>query len=277
MNKATINFISDGTYSLLDFLIEKLENSKNSIKNMISNSCVYVNGNVITKMNYTISKEDEIFVILKQIVDKNYRIDIIYEDKYFIAINKPSGLLSVSTSTNDYTAYSIVREYINSTNKKLFVLHRLDRDTSGILLFCKDYKLKEYMQNNWNNIVTKRGYLGIVNGHYDSGNIKSYLYEDKNYVVKSSKEPKKGKLALTNYKCIKKCKNTSLLQIYIDTGRKNQIRVHMNDIGTYILGDKKYGKGKYKRLYLHSNILSFIHPITKKETTIKCMPNDFLI
>ena len=101
MNKATINFISDGTYSLLDFLIEKLENSKNSIKNMISNSCVYVKGNVITKMNYTISKEDEIFVILKQIVDKNYRIDIIYEDKYFIAINKPSGLLSVSTSTND--------------------------------------------------------------------------------------------------------------------------------------------------------------------------------
>ena len=133
------------------------------------------------------------------------------------------------------------------------------------------------MQNNWNDLVIKRGYLGIVNGHYDSGSIKSYLYEDKNFIVRSCNDSKRGKLAITHYSCIKKCKNTSLLQIFIDTGRKNQIRVHMNDIGTFILGDKKYGKGKYKRLYLHSNILSFIHPVTKKEVIINCSPNDFLI
>lgn len=278
MNRAILKFNISDNCDLITFLINNIKNkSKNNIKNMISNGCIYVNEIMVKKNNYILKKGDTVLVILRQIYDKNYTIDIIYEDDYFIGINKPSGLLSISTKNSDYTAYSIVRNYVNKNNKKLFILHRLDRDTSGILLFCKNEKIKEYLQNNWNDIVLKRGYLGIVNGNYDIGTIKSYLYEDKNYVVKSTNNPKMGKIAITHYSCIKKSNKLSLLQIFIDTGRKNQIRVHMNDIGTYIIGDKKYGKGKYKRLYLHSNIFTFIHPITKKETTIKCIPTDFLI
>lgn len=278
MNRAVLEFVANDSCDLFSFLLFNIsDKSKNNIKSMIKNNSIYVNDKLVNKSNFVLNKGDRINVILRQIHDKNYTIDIIYEDDYFIGINKPSGLLSVSTSSSDYTAYSIVRNYVNKRNKKLFILHRLDRDTSGILLFCKDERIKEYMQSNWNDLVLKRGYLGIVSGSYDSGTVKSYLYEDKNYVVRSTNNPKLGRVAITHYSCIKKSNKLSLLQIFIDTGRKNQIRVHMNDIGTFIIGDKKYGKGKYKRLYLHSNFFSFIHPITKKETTIKCFPNDFLI
>ena len=278
MNRAVREFFVSNSCDLYDFLRDKFpDKSKNNIKSMIDDECIYVNNLLVSEKKYELNKNDKVFVILRQIYAQYHKIDIIYEDDYFIGINKPSGLLSVSTKSSDYTAYSIVRNYMNKKNKKLFILHRLDKDTSGILLFCKDEKIKEYMQNNWNELVLKRGYLGIVNGNYDVGTIKSYLYEDKNYNVRSTNNSKMGKLAITHYKAIKKTNKYTLLQIFIDTGRKNQIRVHMNDIGTYIIGDKKYGKGKYKRLYLHANIFSFIHPITKKETTIECFPNDFLV
>lgn len=277
MNRAVLNFIVDNDINIFDFLRLKLPNkSKNNIKAMLMSECVYVNDIMVDKPNYLLKKDDKINIILRQIYTDNHKIDIIYEDDYFIGINKPSGLLSVSTSKSDYTAYSIVRKYVKNKNTKLFILHRLDRDTSGILLFCKDEKIKNYMQDNWNSLVLKRGYLGIVNGAINSsGTIKSYLYENKNYVVKSTNDPSRGKLAITNYKVLKSNKKYSLLQIFIDTGRKNQIRVQMNDINTFIIGDKKYGNSNAKRLYLHANIFSFIHPVTKKETTIKCVPNDF--
>ena len=211
-------------------------------------------------------------VILKQIRDKRYGlINVIYDDNYFIGINKPSGLLSVSTNMKETdTAFNIVKNYYGG---KLYVLHRLDRDTSGILLFCKDEKIKDTMQDNWNAAVLKRGYLAVVNKISGNGTIKSYLYEDKNYNVKSTSDPKKGKLAITDYNVLKCSKNYSLVQVFLHTGRKNQIRVHMNLIGTSILGDKKYGGNKAKRLYLHSNIFEFIHPISGKNVLIKCSSN----
>ena len=276
MNRAVKEFVCDCDVSIFDFLKDRLnDKSKNNIKSMISNNCVYVNDIIVNNVNYILKTNDKIFVILKQICFKNYVIDIIYEDDYFIGINKPSGLLSISTSKeNEVTAYSIVRNYVkkNNKNNKIFVLHRLDRDTSGILLFCKDERLKIDMQNNWDNIVLKRGYLALVLGKLEkkSGVIKSYLYEDKNYFVRSTDNPKYGKLAITNYKVLKSGKKYSLLQIFLDTGRKNQIRVHMNLIGTSILGDRKYGTVKSDRLYLHSNIFSFIHPISKSEVIINC-------
>lgn len=274
MNKATIKFICDNDINILDFLKEKLSSkSKNNIKSMITNNCVYINDILVNKCNYIVKSGDAVFVILKQIRDKNYVIDIIYEDDYFIAINKPSGLLSVSTSLEkEVTAYSIVNKYVK---KKLFVLHRIDRDTSGILLFCFDEKIKNNMQDNWDKVVLKRGYLAIVIGKLKSkvGVIKSYLYEDRNYFVRSCNDSRRGKLAVTNYEVLKSNKKYSLLQIYLDTGRKNQIRVHMNEIGTSILGDKKYGNVKSDRLFLHSNIFSFIHPISNNEVTITCSSN----
>ena len=269
MNKALLEFDIDNDCLLIDFLKNNIEKSKNNIKSFISNGCCYVNDLVVVKANYLLHSGDKLVVILKQIRDKKYGlIDIIYEDNYFIGINKPSGLLSVSTDKREIdTAFNIVKNYVKG---KLYVLHRLDRDTSGILLFCKDEKIKNNMQDSWNDVVLTRGYLAVVNRINGSGTIKSYLYEDKNFNVRSCNDPKKGKLAITNYKVIKSSKNYSLLQIFIETGRKNQIRVHMNLIGTSILGDKKYGSNKAKRLYLHSNILEFIHPVSGKNVYIKC-------
>ena len=269
MNKALLEFDIDNDCLLIDFLKNNIEKSKNNIKSFISNGCCYVNDLVVVKANYLLHSGDKLVVILKQIRDKKYGlIDIIYEDNYFIGINKPSGLLSVSTDKREIdTAFNIVKNYVKG---KLYVLHRLDRDTSGILLFCKDEKIKNNMQDSWNDVVLTRGYLAVVNRINSNGTIKSYLYEDKNFNVRSCNDPKKGKLAITNYKVIKSSKNYSLLQIFIETGRKNQIRVHMNLIGTSILGDKKYGGNKAKRLYLHSNILEFIHPVSGKNVYIKC-------
>lgn len=271
MNRALLEFSIDKDCLLIDFLKYNIEKSKNNIKSFISNGCCYVNDLVITKANYLLKTGDKLVVILKQIRDKNYGlINIIYEDNYFIGINKPNGLLSVSDIKGNVSAYDIVKKYVGG---KLFVLHRLDRDTSGILLFCRDKGIVEKMQDNWNEVVLKRGYMAIVNKISGSGTIKSYLYEDKNFNVKSCNDSKKGKLAITHYSVVKSSKNYSLLQVFIDTGRKNQIRVHMNLIGTSILGDKKYGGNKAKRLYLHSNILEFVHPVSGKNVCIKCNSN----
>ncbi len=267
MNRAILEFCIDKDCLLIDFLKENIEKSKNNIKSFISNGCCFINDVVITKANYLLKKNDKLVIILRQIRDNQYGlINIIYEDDYFIGINKPSGLLSVSDMKKNVSAYDIVKKYAG----KLYVLHRLDRDTSGILLFCRDKELVDKMQDNWNDIVTYRGYLAVVNKIKGNGTIKSYLYEDKNFNVRSCNDPKKGKLAITHYSVIKSSKNYSLVQVNIDTGRKNQIRVHMNLIGASILGDKKYGGNKAKRLYLHSNILKFIHPISHKEVCITC-------
>lgn len=268
MNRALLEFSIEKECLLIDFLKSNIEKSKNNIKSFISNGCCYINDTVITKANYLLKKGDRLVVVLKQIRDKQYGlINVIYEDNYFIGINKPSGLLSVSDIKGNVSAYDIVKKNVSG---KLYVLHRLDRDTSGILLFCRDKSIVDKMQDNWNDVVSKRGYLAVVNKISGSGTVKSYLYEDKNFNVRSCNDPKKGKLAITDYSVIKSSKNYSLLQVFIHTGRKNQIRVHMNLIGTSILGDKKYGGNKAKRLYLHSNILEFIHPITGKIVLIKC-------
>ena len=272
MNRALLEFNIDSECLLIDFLKCSIDKSKNNIKSFISNGCCCVNDIVVIKANYLLKKGDKLVVILKQIRDKKYGlIDVIYEDNFFIGINKPSGLLSVSTDKREFdTAFNIVKSYVKGN---LFVLHRLDRDTSGILLFCRDKGLVDKMQDNWNDIVLKRGYLAVVNKISGSGTIKSYLYEDKSFVVRSCNDSKRGKLAITDYSVIKSSKNYSLVQVFIHTGRKNQIRVHMNLIGTSILGDKKYGGNKAKRLYLHCNIFEFIHPISGRKILIKCSCN----
>ena len=160
MNRALLEFNIDKECLLIDFLKSNIEKSKNNIKSFISNGCCFVNDIVITKANYLLKKGDKLVVVLKQIRDKQYGlINIIYEDNYFIGINKPSGLLSVSDIKGNVSAYDIVKKSING---KLYVLHRLDRDTSGILLFCRDKSIVDKMQDNWNDVVLKRGLLRVI-------------------------------------------------------------------------------------------------------------------
>lgn len=208
------------------------------------------------------------------------KMKIIYEDKYIIAVNKPSGILSVSTLKERVrTMFHEVLEYEKKKNKnnKVFIIHRLDKDTSGIMIFAKDIKTKNYFQNNWEQI--ERKYIAVVEGNIikNKGEIKSYLKETKTLLTYSSHD-KNGKLAITKYKKIKENNLYSMLEINILTGRKNQIRVHMNDIGNPIIGDKKYGAktDPIKRLGLCAYKLSFIHPVTGQKINLEIsIPKEF--
>ena len=263
---------------LLTYLLNNLEYSNKKIKALLKYENILVNNKVQTKYNYMLKVGD--IVSIKEYKNKKHHInlDVIYEDKNIIVINKEAGLLTIGTEAEkEKTLYHLVSMYVKEENKNnnIFVIHRLDKDTSGIVMFAKNEKIKKLYQDNWNDIIIMRKYVALVEGILEKkeGTIKSYLKENKNNVVYSTKD-KTGKLAITNYKVIKEDKN-SLLDINIETGRKNQIRVHMKELGHPIIGDKKYGN-KGDRLYLHAYKLVIKNPITKKIDTYEIkIPNNF--
>ncbi len=212
---------------------------------------------------------------------KSKKLKIVYEDKYILVINKPEKLLTVSTlNEKEETLYFKVRLYLKRKNKKnkVFIIHRLDFDTSGLIVFAKSEEVKNIMQDNWDKVI--RRYMGIVVGHpkKDKETLKNYLQETKtNYVYVIN--DKSGKFAITSYSKVKETKDYTLLDIDIKTGRKNQIRVQLNNIDCPILGDTKYNpKGvKAKRLYLHAYYLEFPHPKTNELLKFELdVPKDFL-
>lgn len=282
MKERKQTFIVNSSINLLDSIFEfKKDLSKKSIKSYIKNKMVRVNNKVITNSSYLLNNGDEVEICYEKRVIPKYDLDILYEDDYLIAINKPCGLLSISNDKEkEITAYRMVSDYVKSNNKKnfIFVVHRLDQDTSGVLIFSKNEKIRDKMQDNWNNIVKKRGYIALVDGKMSgNGTIHTFLAEDKRQFVYSSKNGV-GKEAITHYDVIKNNKNYSMVQVFIDTGRRNQIRVHLSERGFPIVGDKKYRckTNPIKRLCLHANMLEFIHPVSKKMVSIKCeAPNEF--
>lgn len=204
---------------------------------------------------------------------KKDKLDIIYEDKFIIVVSKPAHLLTIATTKEkERTLYHKVIEYEKKKNKnnKIFIVHRLDKDTSGLVLFAKDEKTKMELQDSWDNV--RRKYIAVVEGKVEkkSGTIKSYLKENNNFITYSTND-KNGKLAITKYVLLNTSKAYSLLDIEIFTGRKNQIRVHMNDLNHPIIGDKKYGAktNPLKRLGLHAYYLEFTHPVTKKSIILE--------
>lgn len=281
MNKKQ-DYINHDNITLLDSISNfKKDLSKKTIKNYIKNKMVSVNNNIITNSSYLLKDNDKIEISYSKKVIPSYDLNILYEDEYLIAINKPCGLLSIGNDKEKViTAYRMVSDYVkhSSNNKYIFVVHRLDQDTSGILMFCKNEKIRDKMQDNWNTIVKKRGYIAIVDGKLSgTGTKRSYLMEDRNQFVYSSKN-KQGKEAITHYSVIKNNNDYSLLQVFIDTGRRNQIRVHLSEMGYPIVGDKKYKckSNPIKRLCLHANILEFIHPVSKKLIHIESsIPKEF--
>jgi 23S rRNA pseudouridine1911/1915/1917 synthase len=207
---------------------------------------------------------------------KRKKMDIIYEDKELLVINKLSGLLTIATEKEKMqTLYHEAREYVKKQNpkNKIFIVHRLDKDTSGIVLFAKNEKLKLALQNNWENLAITREYIALLCGSpkEKSGRIESHLKESKTLQVYNTSKSL-GKLAITDYEIIKNNKEYSLARINIKTGRKNQIRVAMEQIGCPIAGDKKYNtlKNPYRRLCLHATKLVLIHPFTHKEYVFIC-------
>lgn len=210
------------------------------------------------------------------------KLNIIYEDKEIIVVNKEAKVLTVSTDKERFrTLYSEVSNYVKKQHpkNKIFIVHRLDRDTSGVILFAKNEKIKTAFQDDWDNIAIKREYVALVEGNkIGKGIIKSYLYETKTLKVISTNDSKKGKLAITEYESIKEGKKYSLVLINILTGRKNQIRVHLDMVGHKVVGDKKYGASSnpINRLGLHATKLVIKHPFTNEIMTFESnIPSSF--
>ena len=207
------------------------------------------------------------------------KLDIIYEDKELLVVNKPSKLLTISDGKTDHTLYSMAREYVKKQHKsnKIFIVHRLDRDTSGIVVFAKNETIKKYLQDNWNKI-TNREYIAILEGKLNTkkGVIKEYLLEDKTHRVYASKN-KRGEYAETSYEVINYTINNTVVKINIKTGKKNQIRVGLSNLGYPIVGDRKYGSvtNPLKRLGLHASKLDI--KINNKEFNFEAfIPKEFL-
>lgn len=206
------------------------------------------------------------------------KIDIVYEDKAILVVNKPAHLLTIATEKQrEHTLYHQVYEYIKKVNpkQKIFIVHRLDKDTSGLVVFAKSEQIKVKLQHNWDKFT--REYLAVVKGKPNKhGVVKNYLAENKAFMVYATDDKRVGKIAVTEYDLIAKKGGHSLLKINIKTGRKNQIRVHMNDLKTPIVGDKKYAGDRARDMLLHAYLLTMIHPITNKEMTFTCrVPNYF--
>jgi 23S rRNA pseudouridine1911/1915/1917 synthase len=225
------------------------------------------------------------------------KLRVIYEDNALIIVEKKNGLLTVpyNPKSSEMTAYSILKDYVRkqSNRNTVHVVHRLDRETSGVLVFAKSAELQEYMRTYWKQLVTRRTYVALVEGHLEKkeGTITSWLTEDnQTAMVYSSDKDNGGQKAITNYKVLKATTigegdqemNISLVELNLETGRTNQIRVHMQSIGHPIIGDRKYGHGNeyspIDRLCLHARTLEFIHPMTEKKVRFEApLPKEFSV
>ncbi len=260
---------------LLDFLIASMpERKRTAIKNLLSHNQIAVNGQPVTQFDTELKPGDEVKANLTREfrVFYNRRLKIVYEDDDIIVVNKGYGLLSMGTDKiKEGTAYSILRDYLKwkDPRNKLFIVHRLDRDTSGLMVFAKSEEAKNRLQHNWNNMVISRKYLAVVEGkpEPEEGVVRSYLAENSRFEVYSTDKPEEGQLAITRYKTLRSRNGYSLIEVSLDTGRKNQIRVHMKDLGHPIAGDRRYGakSSPIHRMALHAQTLRFVHPMTRKD------------
>lgn len=260
---------------LLEFLFASMPGRKRTnVKELLRHNQVKVNDEVTTQFDIPLTSADTVYVNLTREFPRFYnrRLKIVYEDDDIIVANKGYGLLSIGNDkVREGTAYSILKDYLKwvDPRQKIFIVHRLDRDTSGLMMFAKNIQAKETMQHNWNNMVLNRTYVAVVEGNVenDEGTIRTYLAENSRYEVYVTENPEEGQLAVTRYKVLKRKNGYTLMELELDTGRKNQIRVHMKHIGHPIAGDRRYGakSSPIHRLALHARTLCFAHPATRRE------------
>jgi 23S rRNA pseudouridine1911/1915/1917 synthase len=272
---------------LLMFLMERMSNqSRNNIKSLLTRGQILVDGKVIKKYNHLLREGQEVIINWSLgKVHEEEELNIIYEDADLIVIDKPSGVLTIASDTEkERTVYHKLINYVRKTNpeNRIFIVHRLDRDTSGVMLFAKNEEIKKIFQNGWKEIISERAYVAVVEGQVrqKEDTIKTWLLETKTKLMYSNSKPGEGLEAITHYKVLQSTTNYSLLEIHLKTGRKNQIRVHMKEIGHSVIGDLKYGSkiNPIGRLALHAKILAFQHPITKKQMRFETeVPPKFLL
>ncbi len=272
---------------LMEFLIEQLKGkSRTTIKSLLAHRQVTVGTHTITQFDYPLEPRQTVTINWGVVAEQTrYRgVRILFEDPYLIVIEKEAGMLSIATAKEKLlTTYSILSAHVKKEDpaNRIFVLHRLDRDTSGVMMFAKSEEVQEIMQKAWQEAIVRRSYIAVVEGQVEKeeDTIRSFLKENKMLIMYSTKVPGEGDEAITHYKVLKRNEDFSLLQVELETGRKNQIRVHMKELGHPIAGDKKYGSkvNPLHRTCLHANLLAFKHPISCEELSFETpAPHRFL-
>ncbi len=293
---------------LMDFLMAKMGGmAKSSVKQLLGQRRVKVGNAVQTRHDFALHTGDVVTVSSGRGNSQltHPKLKIVYEDDDLIVVNKQPGLLTVATApgSKETTVMSILRAYVKKQNARanIYVVHRLDRETSGLLVFARSEELQHYMREYWRELVTERTYIALAEGVLEprEGKITTWLTEDKrNAVVYSSPVDDGGDLAITNYKTLRVSHQASeqesfvhrtsslgtsiysLVELHLETGRTNQIRVHLASKGCPVVGDRKYGHGNESspidRLCLHAKVLAFIHPVTEKTVRFESpIPKEF--
>jgi 23S rRNA pseudouridine1911/1915/1917 synthase len=265
---------------LMPFLLAGMGGmSRTSVKSLLSHRQVMVNGKIVAQFNFPLKVSDKVSISSNRGNTEllHPKLKILYEDNWLIAVEKREGLLTVSTGKGDETtAFSILKSYVkrSSEQNRIFTVHRLDRETSGVIMFAKSRDIQLTLQENWHRTVRQRIYTALVEGKVEKSEdtIVTWLLENpKSLKIHSSFTDNGGQQAVTHYRVMKSNENFSLLELKLETGRKNQIRVHLQTMGHPVAGDKKYGSQSscIGRVGLHACILTFIHPITGKEIKIE--------
>lgn len=273
--------------SLTGLLLQEFRDaSKTSVKNLISHGCIQVNGKMVTNPSTVIKPGDNVEYIRRQKPQTKVKapFPVIFEDEVILVAEKPPGLLTIGDKGIGGTSfYKIMLDHVKEKSKgkeRIFIVHRLDREVSGLLVFAKSEKIQQKLKDNWQQ--SKKMYYALVEGHppNETGTIKTWLIDGKDQKVVSVREQEGAKLAITHYKILDKTEDYSLLEVQLETGRKNQIRVHLSGIGCPVVGDRRYGADARfeRRIRLHAFYLSFPHPETGRHIEFKSkMPKIFLI
>ena len=261
----------EGPDTLLPFLLAHVKGqSRNNVKSLLSRGQVQVDGKTITRHDHALTAGQTVTVLPQGAGDRKAPFPILYEDGKILVIDKPAGLLSMASDKEKLrTAYRMATDYVRKSDPRhrVFIVHRLDRDTSGVLLFAKDEATKRAYQDNWDELVLRRGYLAVVEGRppREEDTVRTLLRENAAHKVYSVRSG--GKEAVTHYTTIQAGKGYSLLEVDIQTGRKNQIRAHLSELGCPVAGDRDYGAetDPLGRLCLHAHELRLTDPATGEE------------
>ena len=272
---------------LLEFLFEKLSDwSKSKVKSALSHQLIRVNGSPVSQFNFELRPGMKVELLRgsNQAMRPNPYVSIHYEDQWLLVINKQPGILSMQSDHHSFCVKTLLDDYLKRSRQACtaHVVHRLDRETSGLMVFAKSTKVQQMFANHWHELVTDRRYLALVSGMMteEKGTVSSWLKDDKFYFTYSSPTDNGGKYAVTHFRTLQKSERYSLVELQLETGRKNQIRVHLQDIGHPVVGDYKYGlegDDPIGRLGLHAFRLNFTHPITGKPMNFETgYPTTFL-
>lgn len=259
---------------LLEFLLKSITHeSRSKIKATLKGRGIKVDGKVVTQYDYLLQPGMNVAVSKRKRDDmilKSRYVKIVYEDKYIVVIEKNIGILSMAAGHSSLNVKSVLDDYFHKSHQRCtaHVVHRLDRDTSGLMVYAKDIRTEQILEHEWHDIVYDRRYVAVVSGEMeeDGGTIRSWLKDNQAYITYSSQTDNGGKYAVTHFHTLARTTEHSLVEYRLETGRKNQIRVHSADIGHPVCGDVKYGNGDNPigRLCLHAYILCFYHPVTGK-------------